>query len=85
VDQNSVEFSHLVDPFGLLSLSVGCSYYSSCTPFIEEEGEEEAWREKYDGCIASGADLEKYSWGGKRGTGDFEGWHPLAEVYSMPI
>ena len=31
----------------------------------------------------SGADLEKYSWGGKRGTGDFEGWHPLAEVYTV--
>ena len=31
----------------------------------------------------SGADLEKYSWGGKRGTGDFEGWHTLAEVYTV--
>ena len=23
----------------------------------------------------AGADLEKYSWGGKRVAGDFEGWH----------
>ena len=31
---------------------------------------------------APGADLDKYSWGGKRVAGDFEGWHPLAEVYA---
>ena len=30
----------------------------------------------------SGVDLDKYSWGGKRVAGDFEGWHPLAEVYA---
>ena len=35
------------------------------------------------GCVCAGADLEKYSWGGKRGTGDFEGWHTLAEVYTL--
>ena len=36
-----------------------------------------------NGKMYTGADLEKYSWGGKRGTGDFEGWHPMAEVYTV--
>ena len=27
----------------------------------------------------SGADLEKYLWGGKRGAGIFEGWQHIAE------
>ena len=31
----------------------------------------------------TGADLKKYSWGGKRVAGDFEGWHPVAEVYTV--
>ena len=32
--------------------------------------------------FVAGADLDTYSWGGKRVAGDFEGWHPLAEVYA---
>ena len=32
--------------------------------------------------LLTGADLEKYSWGGKRVAGEFQGWHPLAEVYA---
>ena len=35
-------------------------------------------------CVhVAGADLEKYSWGGKRVAGDCEGWHPVAEVYTV--
>ena len=40
---------------------------------------------KYDVAfvnVLTGADLDKYPWGGKRVAGDFEGWHPLAEVYA---
>ena len=32
-----------------------------------------------------GADLEIYSWGGKRVAGDVEWWHLVAEVYTINI
>ena len=33
----------------------------------------------------AGADLEKYSWCGKRVAGDFEGWHPVAKVCEIKM
>jgi len=35
--------------------------------------------------LRAGADLEKYSWGGKRVAGDFEGWHPVANVCEIKM
>ena len=32
-----------------------------------------------------GADLEKYLWGGERGSGIFEGWQNMADVYILNL
>lgn len=34
------------------------------------------------GVPRPGADVEKYLWGGKRGTGIFEGWQHVADIYT---